>query len=119
AFADEATFTASYLIADPSSGRAAAIDPVLDFDPKSGRTATRSAEAMLAAARSAGWTIEWVLETHVHADHLTASAHIKQATGASVGIGARIRQVQATFKPIFNAKDLTPDGSQFDRLFED
>jgi glyoxylase-like metal-dependent hydrolase (beta-lactamase superfamily II) len=119
AFFDEATFTVSYLVADPQAKRAAAIDPVLDFDPKSGRTATRSADAMLAAAKAKGWSIDWVLETHVHADHLTGSAHIKRATSAKVGIGGRIRQVQETFKPAFNAKDLTPDGAQFDRLFED
>ena len=119
AFFDEATFTASYLLADPATKRAAVIDPVLDFDAKAGRTETRSADAMLAAAKEAGWSIDWVLETHVHADHLTASAHIKRATGARVGIGARIREVQQTFKPVFNAKDLATDGSQFDRLFED
>lgn len=119
AFFDEATFTVSYLVADPATKRAAAIDPVLDFDPKSGRTATRSADAMLEATRARSWSVDWVLETHVHADHLTGAAHIKAATGAKIGIGAQIRQVQATFKPLFNAKDLTPDGAQFDRLFQD
>jgi len=119
AFFDEPTWTASYLVSDPGTQRAAVIDPVLDFDARSGRTATRSADAILDAAAAAGLTIDWVLETHVHADHLTASAHIKQATGARIGIGAGIREVQATFRPIFNAKDLTPDGAQFDRLFED
>jgi glyoxylase-like metal-dependent hydrolase (beta-lactamase superfamily II) len=74
---------------------------------------------MLAAAKAEGWSIDWVLETHVHADHLTASAHIRRATGAKVGIGERIRQVQKTFRPAFNAKDLNPDGAQFDRLFGD
>lgn len=119
AFFDEATWTASYLVIDPAAKRAAVIDSVLDFDVKSGRTATRSADAILEAARAAGLTIDWVLETHVHADHLTASAHIKRLTGAKTGIGARIREVQATFKPIFNAGDLATDGRQFDRLFED
>ncbi|MGE0724135.1 MAG: MBL fold metallo-hydrolase [Alphaproteobacteria bacterium] len=119
AFFDDATFTVTYLVADPATGRAAIIDPTLDFDAKSGRTSTRSADAVVEAARTAGLSVEWVLETHVHADHLTAAPHLRTRTGASVGIGARIVEVQRTFKPVFGAADLQTDGRQFDRLFAD
>ncbi|BBK44100.1 MBL fold metallo-hydrolase [Allostella vacuolata] len=119
AFFDEATFSVTYLVADPASRRAAIIDPVLDFDPKAARTATHQADRVLAAVADAGLTVEWILETHVHADHLTASAHVAAATGAPIGIGAGVATVQRTFKPIFGAEDLATDGSQFQRLFAD
>ena len=119
AFFDDATFTVTYLVTDPATGRAAIVDPTLDFDAKSGRTSTRSADAVVEAARAAGVTVEWILETHVHADHLTAAQRLRAATGAKVGIGARIVDVQRTFKPIFGASDLATDGTQFDRLFGD
>jgi glyoxylase-like metal-dependent hydrolase (beta-lactamase superfamily II) len=119
AFFDEATFTVTYLVTDPATGRAVIIDPTLDFDAKSGRTSTRSADAVADAARTAGVTVEWILETHVHADHLTAAPRLKAITGAKIGIGAGIVEVQKTFKPIFGADDLATDGRQFDRLFVD
>jgi glyoxylase-like metal-dependent hydrolase (beta-lactamase superfamily II) len=119
AFFDEPTNTVSYLVADPVSRRAAVIDPVLDFDLASGEADVRSAEAILAAARAEGLTIDWVLETHAHADHLSAAPFIKAETGAQVGIGEHIRQVQEIFRPVFMADDLATDGSDFDRLFAD
>jgi len=118
-FFHEATFTATHLAHDPTTRRAAIVDPVLDFDAKSGRTATRFADSVLDAAAKAGLTVEWVLETHVHADHLTAAQHIKRRTGARIGIGARVTEVQRRFRPLFSANDMEPDGRQFDRLFAD
>jgi glyoxylase-like metal-dependent hydrolase (beta-lactamase superfamily II) len=119
AFFDTATFTVTYLVSDPSTRDAAIIDPVLDFDPKSGRTATRSADAVLQAAKDRNLSVRWILETHAHADHLSASVHLKSKTGASVGIGEHIAHVQKVFRPIFNAADVTGDGKPFDRLFRD
>ncbi len=117
AFFDEATNTASYLVSDPKTGRAAVIDPVLDYDQSTGKASTASADAILKAAEEAGVSIEWVLETHAHADHLSAAPYIKLKTGASVGIGEHIREVQKIFRPVFNATDVSGDGSEFDRLF--
>jgi glyoxylase-like metal-dependent hydrolase (beta-lactamase superfamily II) len=119
AFFHEPTFTVSYLVIDPDSRQAAVVDPVLDFDPKSGRTSHRSADGILAAAAQSGIEIVWLLETHVHADHLSATAYLKEKTGAPTGIGAAVSEVQRHFKPVFNAADLAPDGRQFDRLFAD
>ncbi len=119
AFFDEATFTVTYLVADPVTRKAAVIDPVLDFDPASGRIATGSADAVLIAAQDKGWSIELVLETHAHADHLSAAQHIKAATGAVVAIGDHIADVQKIFGPVFAADDLVADGSAFDRLLAD
>ena len=119
AFFDEPTNTVSYLVADPETRRAAVIDPVLDFDLASGKADVRSAEAILAAARADGLTIDWVLETHAHADHLSAAPFIKAETGAKVGIGEHITEVQAIFRPVFQAEDLATDGSAFDHLFAD
>src|SRR5688572_8113887 len=119
AFFDEATFTVSYLVGDPATKRAVVIDPVLDFDPASGKADGRSARRVLDAAEEGGWTIELVLETHAHADHLSAAPLIKARTGAQVGIGEHIREVQAIFRPVFDATDLRTDGSDFDRLFAD
>ena len=118
-FFDEATFTVTYLVGDPVTKKAAIIDSVLDFDPKSGRTATRSADAVLAAAKASGLQVEWILETHAHADHLSASVHLKARTGAKVAIGENIAKVQKVFRPIFNAKDIAGDGAPFDRLLKD
>ena len=117
AFFDPATYTVSYLVADPETQRAAIIDPVLDFDPKSGRTGTASAERILAVA--ANLSIEWILETHAHADHLSAAVFLKEKTGAKVAVGEHIRKVQKTFAPIFNAPDVRGDGEPFDRLLKD
>ena len=119
AFFDEATNTFSYLVADPATKRAAVIDPVLDYDPKSGEVDVRSVEAVLAAAREAGYTVEWSLETHAHADHLSGSPYVKAKTGARIAIGENIKEVQRIFRPVFNATDLKTDGSDFDRLFKD
>ena len=102
AFFDQATNTVSYLVADPETKIAAAIDPVLDFDQTSGEVDTRSVERMLAAANAAGWRIAWTLETHAHADHLSGSPWIKAKTGARIGIGEHIKDVQRIFRPIFN-----------------
>lgn len=121
AFFDEATNTVSYLVADPATHEAAIVDPVLDYDPKSGQIATASADALLSAAREAGVKIVWILETHAHADHLSAAQYLKAKTGAKTGIGADIGKVQKIFGPVFNE---TPDrgsahGKEFDRLFTD
>jgi glyoxylase-like metal-dependent hydrolase (beta-lactamase superfamily II) len=118
-FFDEPTNTYSYLVVDPATQRAAVIDPVLDYDPRSGEVDVRSADAILAAAGEAGAAIEWSLETHAHADHLSASPYIKARTGARIAIGEEIRKVQRIFRPVFNATDLSTDGSDFDRLFAD
>ncbi len=119
AFFDEPTNTVSYLVADPATRLAAVIDPVLDYDHKSGTVDTRSVKAMLKAAQEAGYTIEWTLETHAHADHLSGSPYIKAKTGAKIGIGEHIKDVQRIFRPVFNAIDLKTDGSDFDHLFAD
>ncbi len=119
AFFDEPTNTVSYLVGDPQTRHAAIIDPVLDFDPSSGEVDTDSAEEVLSFARNEGWTIEWVLETHAHADHLSAAPYIKAKTGARVGIGEHIRDVQRIFRPMFAADDVKTDGSDFDQLFAD
>jgi glyoxylase-like metal-dependent hydrolase (beta-lactamase superfamily II) len=119
AFFDEPTYTISYLIWDRATMRGAVIDPVLDYDPNSGEVDVRSVNAILAAARKAGVTVEWVLETHAHADHLSGAPYIKAHTGAKIGIGEHIKDVQRIFRPVFNATDLKTDGSDFDRLFAD
>jgi len=119
AFFDEPTNTISYLVADPATKQAAVIDPVLDYDHKSGEVDTRSVEAILKAAKELGLTIVWALETHAHADHLSGAPYIKAKTGAKIGIGEHIKDVQRIFRPIFNATDLKTDGSDFDRLFRD
>ncbi|MGE0565222.1 MAG: MBL fold metallo-hydrolase [Pseudolabrys sp.] len=119
AFFDEPTNTVSYLVWDPASREGAVIDPVLDFDYRSGKGSTASAEAILAAAAKEGVRIVWVLETHAHADHLSGAPYIKLKTGARVGIGEHIRDVQRIFRPVFDAKDVSGDGSEFDHLFKD
>ncbi len=115
-FFDPATFTATHLVSDPATGTAAIIDPVLDFDPKSGRLATASADAVLAAVATAGLTLAYVLETHAHADHLSAGDHIRRKTGARLVIGAHITEVQKAFIPVVEAADVAADGSAFDVL---
>lgn len=119
AFFDKSTNTISYLIADPATRAAAVIDPVLDFDLSSGEVDTASAERILAAAKERGWRIALVLETHAHADHLSAAPYIKAKTGAQIGIGEHIRDVQKIFRPVFAFDGLKTDGSDFDRLFAD
>jgi glyoxylase-like metal-dependent hydrolase (beta-lactamase superfamily II) len=119
AFFDEPTNTISYLVADPATKRAAIVDPVLDYDHASGKASTKSADVILDEAEALGLTIDWVLETHAHADHLSGAPYIKLKTGAKVGIGEHIREVQKIFRPVFNATDVIGDGSEFDHLFKD
>jgi glyoxylase-like metal-dependent hydrolase (beta-lactamase superfamily II) len=119
AFFDEATHTISYLVADPATHAAMVIDPVLDFDMPRGEASTGSADRILATAAENGWRIALVLETHAHADHLSAAPHIQAQTGAPIGIGEHIRAVQQIFGPVFAFDDLVTDGADFDRLFAD
>jgi glyoxylase-like metal-dependent hydrolase (beta-lactamase superfamily II) len=116
AFFDPATATATYLVSDPASRTAAIVDPVLDYEPKAARITTGSADAALAAVRGQGLELRYVLETHAHADHLSAADYIRRQTGAKVVIGEHITKVQKTFIPRFEAYDVTPDGAAFDRL---
>ncbi|GAB0117088.1 MBL fold metallo-hydrolase [Acidisoma sp. 7E03] len=119
-FFDEPTNTASYVLRDPASPACAILDSVLDFDASAGRTATASADAIIAFVRREGLRVEWVLETHVHADHLSAAPYLKDHLGGRLGIGAHIREVQEIFGKVFNAgTEFQRDGSQFDHLFED
>ena len=119
AFFDEATNSVSYLVADPATRAAAAIDPVLGFDPVSGRIDHEGADRILSAAEEGGYSIAWILETHAHADHLSAAQYLKRRTGAKLAIGAGIRKVQGAFAPRFGADDVKPDGGDFDRLLDD
>jgi glyoxylase-like metal-dependent hydrolase (beta-lactamase superfamily II) len=116
AFFDPATSTATFLVSDPATGAAAIIDPVLDYEPKRAAVSTASADAVLAAVRAQKLRLVYVLETHAHADHLTAADYLRRRTGAEVVIGARITEVQATFKAMFGAEDVTADGAAFGRL---
>jgi glyoxylase-like metal-dependent hydrolase (beta-lactamase superfamily II) len=119
-FFDEATNTVSYIVADPASQACAVIDSVLDFDAASGHTSFASADRLIAEVRKRGIRVEWILETHVHADHLSAAPYLQKHLGGKLGIGAKITVVQDTFGKIFNAgTEFRRDGSQFDRLFED
>lgn len=119
-FFDKATWTLTYVVYDAPGGKAAIIDSVLDYDPKSGRTRTASAEQVVAFVREMKLGVEWILETHAHADHMSASQYLRQQLGGRIGIGAHITQVQQTFKQVFNLEPtLATDGSQFDRLFGD
>ena len=120
AFFDEATNTITYLLREPNGRACAVIDSVLDFDYASGRTDTRSADAVIAYVRSQDLDLQWVLETHVHADHLSAAPYIQEALGGQIGIGDRITVVQETFGKVFNeGTRFARDGSQFDRLFRE
>ena len=119
AFFDPATNSVSYLVAGPAGKAGVIVDPVLDFDPSASTVGTHSADSILAAAEREGLTIHWVLETHPHADHLSAADHVRRRTGAKIGVGAGIRQVQDTFAPLFGADDVKPGGADFDRLFND
>lgn len=120
AFFDEDTFTVSYVVADPATRRCAVVDSVLDFDPASGRTRKTSADEIIRHIRNSGLELEWILETHVHADHLSAAPYIQQQLGGRLGIGFNITVVQETFGRVFNAgTDFARDGRQFDHLFRD
>ena len=119
-FFDEATNTITYVLRDPAGQACAVIDSVLDFDYASGRTDTRSADMVVAFIRAENLDLHWVLETHVHADHLSAAPYLQQRLGGQIGIGDRITQVQETFGKVFNeGTEFARDGSQFDRLFRD
>ena len=119
AFFDEATFTVTYVVSDPATRRAAIIDPVLDYDAASGRTSTTSADALIEYVNENALGIDWILETHVHADHLSGAPYLKDKLSGQTAIGAQVTTVQETFKGVFNLTDLAIDGSQFDRLFSD
>lgn len=120
AFHDERTGTVSYVLADPATRQAAIVDPVLDFDLKSGRTATTQADRLLAHVAQAGLTVQWILETHAHADHLSAARYLQARVGGRIAIGEHIREVQAVFRKLYNLeRDFLPDGRQFDHLFRD
>jgi len=119
-FFDPATFTYSYVVSDAGSGRCAIVDSVLDYDPASGRTSSASADRLIAHVRERRLEVSWILETHVHADHLSAAPYLRSKLGGRIAIGDQITRVQRTFGTLFNAgADFTRDGSQFDHLFHD
>ena len=118
-FFDQATSTATHLVIDPATLTAAIVDPVLDFEPKRAVVSTASADALLAAVANQGLRLAYVLETHAHADHLSAADYIRRKTGAQVVIGAEIRQVQKVFIPVFEASDADDQGHAFDRLISE
>lgn len=119
-FLDVDSNTFSYVVSDPVAERCAVIDSVMDFDYASGTVAHRSADQIIAYVRDVGLTLDWILETHVHADHLSAAPYIKEQLGGQMGIGAELIRVQETFGKFFNAgTEFERDGSQFDRLFKD
>ncbi|BAW80729.1 metallo-beta-lactamase superfamily protein [Candidatus Nitrosoglobus terrae] len=120
AFFDPTTRTISYVVYDKPSGHCAIIDPVLDYDPKSGRTKNLSADVLIRFIKSKNLTVDWILETHAHADHLSSMHYLKSTLGGKTAIGSRIPIVQQVFKQLFNlGADFQPDGSQFDHLFDD
>jgi glyoxylase-like metal-dependent hydrolase (beta-lactamase superfamily II) len=120
AFFDPRTATISYVVSDAATRRAAIIDPVLDYDFKSGHTNTRAADEVLAYLRAENLDVQWILETHAHADHLSGARYLQEQVGGLIAIGENIREVQATFKKIYNLeRTFLPDGSQFDHLFKD
>lgn len=120
AFFEPVTGTISYVVYDTPGGHAAVIDAVLDYDPKAGRTRTASADKIVKFVREQRLKVEWILETHAHADHLSAAQHIKQQLGGKTGIGSHIKKVQLTFRDVFNlGAECNTDGSQFDHLFAD
>jgi len=119
-FFDEATNTVSYILRDPETSACAIVDSVLDYDIASGRTSTASADKIIAAVQERQLKVEWILETHVHADHLSAAPYLQEKLGGKVGIGEKITVVQDIFGKVFNAgTEFQRDGSQFDHLFED
>ena len=120
AFFDPKTWTVTYVVWDPSTRHAAVIDPVLDYDFKSGHTGTASADLVLACVAQHSLQVDWILETHAHADHLSGARYLQQRLGGKIAIGENIRVVQATFKKLYNLeRSFLPDGSQFDHLFKD
>lgn len=119
AFFDEETNTVSYVVSDTATAKAVIIDPVLDYDASSGRTSTASADQLLSFVSENNLDVEWILETHVHADHLTSAPYVSEKTGARIAIGGNVTAVQETFRNIFNLRDLATDGGQFGHLFAD
>ncbi|CAN5906990.1 MBL fold metallo-hydrolase [soil metagenome] len=120
AFFDPKTWTVTYVVWDPSTRRAAVIDPVLDYDFKSGHTSTASADQVLACVAENALQVDWILETHAHADHLSGARYLQHRLGGKIAVGENIRVVQATFKKLYNLeRNFLPDGSQFDHLFKD
>lgn len=120
AFFDPATWTVSYVVFDAPGGHCALVDSVLDYDPKSGRTRTDSADQLIAFVREQNLTVDWILETHAHADHLSAAPYLRNHLGGKIAIGGKITQVQNVFKGIFHLEpEFATNGSQFDHLFED
>ena len=120
AFFDSATWTVTYVVFCKASGHAAIIDPVLDYDFKSGHTSTTSADQVMAYLKAQNLTVEWILETHAHADHLSGAHYLKERVGGRIAIGENIRAVQSTFKALFNLdSSFVADGRQFDHLFKD
>lgn len=120
AFFDDATWTVSYVVFDEPGGHCALVDSVLDYDAKSGRTRTHSADRLVAFVQSKGLTVQWILETHAHADHLSAAHYLRSKLGGKIAIGAAITQVQEVFKAIFHLEpEFHPDGRQFDHLLHD
>lgn len=118
-FFDPATATVTHLLGCPVTRRAAVIDPVLDYDPKSGRTATHSAQVVLDAIERGGWQVDWLLETHAHADHLSGAPWLQQRVGGRIGIGDDIGGVQRHFAPLLGMNDVSGEGREFDHLFHD
>ncbi|QBR40075.1 MBL fold metallo-hydrolase [Kerstersia gyiorum] len=118
-FYDADTATVTHIVADPDTGQAAVIDSVLNFDAAAGRISHQSADRILALLRSRGWRLQWLLETHAHADHLSAAPYLKAHAGGEIGIGSHIQDVQRVFKGIYHLSDLSTDGREFDRLFDD
>ncbi|MCA0320082.1 MAG: MBL fold metallo-hydrolase [Proteobacteria bacterium] len=116
---EKRTFSIQYIVADPETRRCAIIDPVLDYDEKAGATATRSADALLDLVAEHGLTVEWILDTHPHADHFSAAPYLKSRTGAPTAIGAKVVAVQKLWRDIYHLPDFPTDGSQWDRLFAD
>jgi glyoxylase-like metal-dependent hydrolase (beta-lactamase superfamily II) len=118
-FFDPATFTVTHIVSDPGSRRAAVIDSVLDYDPKSGRTSHASADKVIDYVQQHDLVVDWLLETHAHADHLSAAPYLQKALGGRMAIGRAICDVQTVFKMVFNAPDMDTNGADFDQLFDD
>ncbi len=116
-FFDKRTFSIQYVVADPESRKCAIIDPVLDFDEKSGSTATHNADAIVDYVKEQGFEIEWILDTHPHADHFSAARYLKEKTGAPMAIGEKVIEVQKLWKEFYNWPDFPADGAQWDKLF--
>lgn len=117
AFFDPRTWSVQYVVADPATGKCAIIDPVYDYDEKSGQTASANADRILDFIRQKGLSVEWILDTHPHADHFSAATYLREKTGAPTAIGAKIVEVQKLWKGFYNWPDFPADGSQWDRLF--